>query len=38
VPVTARPRTDPAPPPTAVTGDLHDMVDLDGETRWRLGW
>ncbi|WP_205328262.1 cytochrome P450 [Glycomyces sp. YM15] len=38
VPVIARPRTDPAPPFTAVTGDLHDMVDLDGETRWRLGW
>ncbi|MFG3340825.1 cytochrome P450 [Glycomyces sp. NPDC048151] len=38
VPVVARPRTDPAPPPTAVAGDLHEMVDLDGETRWRLGW
>jgi cytochrome P450 len=38
VPVIARPRTEPAPPHTAVQGDLHDMVDLDGETRWRLGW
>lgn len=38
VPVIARPRDDPAPPRTALSGDIHDMVDLDGETRWRLGW
>jgi len=37
VPVIARPRDDPAPT-VPVAGDLHEMVDLDGTPRWRLGW
>ena len=37
IPVVARPR-EAAGPVARVQGDVHEMVDMDGAHRWRLGW